>query len=314
MPQFPRFWELTFSQLMILLSKLCSLSWPLQLVMSRALWGAYWLELLEIALAANVHCGHQCFWCPFCSSLQYGIFFSDVFSFDMLLWQQGFPTKCHVRMCPTFLIGCLPTYAHVGWLSTAMLVVLRLLQGIAIGGEYVSALVFSMEHAPGSKKTISGALMPFGCNISRDAYLCLIACLTCWTSFLFQAGVEVVSDLDWVCTTLATSKRNWWDVRIHVQNEVHFCGSWNLQWFWCGGASTAFDVWRSNEWHWLADLLLVGLVGWCCGSISPQQGQSLVGRKNPVPGTNWSFERKTRLCQGNRHGKKSWMLLHFAFC
>ena len=67
-------------------------------------------------------------------------------------------------MCPTFLIGCLPTYAHVGWLSTAMLVVLRLLQGIAIGGEYVSALVFSMEHAPGSKKTISGALMPFGCQ------------------------------------------------------------------------------------------------------------------------------------------------------
>ena len=65
-------------------------------------------------------------------------------------------------MCPTFLIGCLPTYAHVGWISTALLVVLRLLQGIAIGGEYVSALVFSMEHAPGHQKTISGALMRLG--------------------------------------------------------------------------------------------------------------------------------------------------------
>ena len=62
-------------------------------------------------------------------------------------------------MFPTFLIGCLPTYQTAGWLSAVLLVILRLLQGIAIGGEYVSALVFSMEHAPGRHKTISGALM-----------------------------------------------------------------------------------------------------------------------------------------------------------
>ena len=64
-----------------------------------------------------------------------------------------------MMMVPTFLIGCLPTYAMAGWLSTMLLVILRLLQGVAVGGEYVSALVFSMEHAPGRNKTISGALM-----------------------------------------------------------------------------------------------------------------------------------------------------------
>eukprot|EP00438_Fugacium_kawagutii_P020492 Skav224516 [mRNA] locus=scaffold4480:47469:54992:+ [translate_table: standard] len=74
-------------------------------------------------------------------------------------------------MCPTFLIGCLPTYAHVGYLSTVLLVVLRLLQGIAIGGGDVSALVFSMEHAPGHQKTLSGALMRLGSNVGLGAWL-----------------------------------------------------------------------------------------------------------------------------------------------
>ncbi len=54
---------------------------------------------------------------------------------------------------------------------------------------------------------------------------CRIACLTCWRSFVFKAGVKVVSDLDWVCTTLA-SKRNW--MWRNTCSEVHFCCSWNL--------------------------------------------------------------------------------------
>ena len=57
------------------------------------------------------------------------------------------------------LIGCLPSYAQAGWMATALLVLMRLLQGIAVGGEYVSALVFSMEHAAQEQKTSSGALM-----------------------------------------------------------------------------------------------------------------------------------------------------------
>eukprot|EP00435_Cladocopium_sp_Y103_P069735 s818_g33.t2 len=86
-------------------------------------------------------------------------------------------TSMLLMMCPTFLIGCLPTYAHVGWLSTALLVVLRLLQGIAIGGEYVSALVFSMEHAPGHQKTISGALMSISVAVGTFSGFGMVALL-----------------------------------------------------------------------------------------------------------------------------------------
>ncbi|CAE7225300.1 proP [Symbiodinium sp. CCMP2592] len=78
---------------------------------------------------------------------------------DRLGRKCGLWTSILLMMFPTFFIGCLPTYQTAGWLSTILLVTLRLLQGIAIGGEYVSALVFSMEHAQGRNKTISGALM-----------------------------------------------------------------------------------------------------------------------------------------------------------
>jgi MFS family permease len=47
----------------------------------------------------------------------------------------------------TFLVGLLPTYANIGWLSPALLVALRLLQGLAVGGEYGGAATYVAEHA-----------------------------------------------------------------------------------------------------------------------------------------------------------------------
>ncbi len=52
----------------------------------------------------------------------------------------------------TFLIGLLPTYSQVGYLAPALLLILRLVQGLALGGEYGGAATYVAEHSPDGKR------------------------------------------------------------------------------------------------------------------------------------------------------------------
>lgn len=81
----------------------------------------------------------------------------------------------------TFLIGCLPTYAHIGWLATALLVVLRLAQGFALGGEWSGAALVATENAPAGKRAIFGTFpqlgAPLGFIIANGLFLIIAAML-----------------------------------------------------------------------------------------------------------------------------------------
>jgi len=48
----------------------------------------------------------------------------------------------------TFAVGLLPTFSAVGWLAPSLMLILRLIQGLALGGEYGGAATYVAEHAP----------------------------------------------------------------------------------------------------------------------------------------------------------------------
>ena len=58
---------------------------------------------------------------------------------------------------PTVLVGCLPTHDQIGMYAALLLILLRLLQGISVGGELIGSVSFLVEIAPPDKKGIQGS-------------------------------------------------------------------------------------------------------------------------------------------------------------
>ena len=63
---------------------------------------------------------------------------------------------------PTILIGLIPSYDSIGYWAAVLLVLMRLLQGVAVGGEWGGAVLMAVEHAPEGKKGFFGSLPQTG--------------------------------------------------------------------------------------------------------------------------------------------------------
>ncbi|ATQ44829.1 MFS transporter [Caulobacter mirabilis] len=105
----------------------------------------------------------------------------------------------------TFAIGLLPTYGQAGWVAPVLLILMRIVQGTALGGEYGGAAIYVAEHAPADKRgqmtgwiQTSAAFGLFGALIVILVTRTIVGeeAFTAWgwrIPFLVSAGLLVVS-------------------------------------------------------------------------------------------------------------------------
>jgi len=79
----------------------------------------------------------------------------------------------------TFLVGLLPTYASIGVAAPVLLILLRLAQGLALGGEYGGAATYVCEHAPDGKRGFYTSFIQTTATLGL--FLSLLVIFTCRT-------------------------------------------------------------------------------------------------------------------------------------
>jgi len=78
----------------------------------------------------------------------------------------------------TTLIGLMPTFKTIGWFAPIALIVIRVLQGLAIGGEYGGAAIYVGEHSPDNKRGL------------YTSFIQITAILALFISFLVILGTQ----------------------------------------------------------------------------------------------------------------------------
>ena len=91
----------------------------------------------------------------------------------------------------TFIVGLLPSYASIGIAAPIILVGLRLLQGLALGGEYGGAATYVAEHAPAGKRGLHTSWIQTTATLGL--FLSLLVILGC----RYFLGEEAFADWGW---------------------------------------------------------------------------------------------------------------------
>jgi MFS family permease len=110
---------------------------------------------------------------------------------DMVGRKNTFLVTMGIMGLSTFVVGLLPSYATAGVAAPIALVVLRLLQGLALGGEYGGAATYVAEHAPNNKR---GLYTSF---IQTTATFGLFAALLIVIGTRYAVGEEAFASWGW---------------------------------------------------------------------------------------------------------------------
>jgi MFS family permease len=81
----------------------------------------------------------------------------------------------------TFVVGLLPSYETIGWIAPVILIILRMLQGLALGGEYGGAVVYVAEHAPNNRRGFYTSWIQTTATLGLLLSLMVILAVRSWT-------------------------------------------------------------------------------------------------------------------------------------
>ena len=155
----------------------------------------------------------------------------------------------------TFTVGVLPSYASIGVTAPIMLVALRLLQGLALGGEYGGAATYVAEHAPNNKR---GLYTSF---IQTTATLGLFAALLVVIGTRTLIGEDAFKEWGWRVPFLVSAVLlgvSLW-IRMQLQESPVFQKMKEEGTNSKAPISEAFGTWKNARWA------LVALLGAVAG-------------------------------------------------
>lgn len=148
----------------------------------------------------------------------------------------------------TFTVGVLPNYASIGVAAPIMLVVLRLVQGLALGGEYGGAATYVAEHAPNDKR---GLYTSF---IQTTATLGLFAALLVVIGTRTMIGEEAFKEWGWRVPFLISAVLlgvSLW-IRLQLQESPVFQKMKDEGTNSKAPISEAFGNWKNGRWALIA--------------------------------------------------------------
>src|SRR5690242_5286559 len=118
----------------------------------------------------------------------------------------------------TFLIGLLPTYAQAGSSAAILLIILRILQGIALGGEYGGAAIYVAEHAPNDRRGAATGWIQSSASFGLLAALLIIFATRSWL------GEEAFGQWGWripfLLSVILLAISVW--MRVKLSESPHF--------------------------------------------------------------------------------------------
>jgi MFS family permease len=137
---------------------------------------------------------------------------------DMIGRKYTFLVTILIMGLSTFIVGMLPSYATIGVAAPVILIGLRLLQGLALGGEYGGAATYVAEHAPHGKR---GAYTSW---IQTTATLGLFLSLMVILGTRTALGEEAFADWGWripfLVSILLLASRVW--IRLSMNESPAF--------------------------------------------------------------------------------------------